>query len=110
MASGLDQEAVRGTLSRRFHRDVEYPGVNGKIQGDGISVSYEVMQVSNGNALVWMERIPPMPQNTASGGFGWIEPAIRNSHGATDAGQLRTRIERRLLTHLNQNRTVRSRS
>lgn len=86
---------------RRLRRQTEYPDVNGRVQGDDVLVSYEVLQVSNGNALVWLQSVQP-ELNSASRGFGWIEPLTTTMNSAADPSKLQKFIEHRLQAHILQ--------
>ena len=98
MIPGTTQSAVPRT--RRLRRQIEYPAIGGKIDDNGVAMTYEVLQVSDGNALVWTNRAQPGLVPTASGGFGWIEPACRTQMGEVDLHKLQTHIEAKLRHHI----------
>ncbi|HET6382520.1 MAG TPA: hypothetical protein VFJ58_03935 [Armatimonadota bacterium] len=99
-----DRQTASGYHARlRSRRRVEFPDIRGKVEDEAGSVDYEVLQVSNGNVLVWLERRhPDMPQ-TASGGFGWVEPIGAGAADALDTALVKTRIERRLRSNMPAN-------
>jgi hypothetical protein len=90
----------RGSGAAPAHRRIHNPDIRGRLDVKDGSVNYEVLQVGNGNALVWMERHHPDLPRTASGGFGWVEPLGHSLTESFDSATLRTRIERRLRAHL----------
>ena len=97
----MEQRTVSEGLQTRLRarRRIEYPDIRGKFEDDRGSVQYEVLQVSNGNALVWMEQAHPSMPRTASGGFGWVEH-LGAGTTSVDSGVIRRRIERSLRSHL----------
>ncbi len=87
---------------QRLRRQIEYPEVNGRVQNDTVLVNYEVLQVSNGNVLLWLQSVQP-ELKSASRGFGWIEPLTATASSAADPAKLRKFVENRVQASIFQN-------
>ena len=84
------------------------PDIRGRVEDQEGSIGYEVLEVRNGNALIWSEPAHPRLPRTASGGFGWIEPLGRAMSEDLDFGFLRGHIERRLRAQIPERSRERS--